>query len=93
MAQGDGQVGVVAGKAMSKAKAQSCATCVYARWVLTKTGRISSCFCGECMAPLPVTPIVSDAYRFRGWDKLGVWPNDGRTCPAYSRREGMPQSR
>ena len=58
-----------------------CRTCRFAKWTLTKTGRIAKNEYGRCeyhvaSVPLPFCHKVSHT-------RTAIWPADGEDCPCW----------
>lgn len=64
-------------------KPQSCATCAYALFPLTPTGRIKRNYVGQCGAPIPVIDNMPDCVELPVLRKTHIWIDHGITCPVW----------
>lgn len=63
---------------------KSCATCSYAEFILTPTGRIKKPGNGKCRAPLPEA-IYPQSVQVREW-RNGIYPEFGTECNTYKKK-------
>lgn len=77
---------------MSKGKLdRACVECVFARWVLTPTGRITRNVCGECVCDFdqlvaPVLAALPSCVARPVLHKGAIWPQYEH-CPAFVQRD------
>lgn len=72
----------------------SCKTCEFARWVLTKNGRINANKVGLCAYPIPdhlLPHSVTKRFGYREQTKGSVSVLSGNGCPCYVKRKGKAQ--
>lgn len=70
--------------------AQCCATCIYSRWPLTPTGRISRVRSGRCIYVVKLPPLPDSVREKPYVGTCGVGADDGKTCPVYELNDGEP---
>ncbi len=75
-------------------KPQCCKNCLFSRWPLTPTGRISCNSAGKCAVVIPeqVLPFcITNAYGYRdNFHRTSIGTKDGETCPMYEENPGNP---
>jgi hypothetical protein len=77
-------------------KKQCCKTCLFSRWNLTPTGRISKDSSGRCVVEFPflfLPDCVTKAYGFKKEPARTYVSQDwGGSCPLYQENQGKPIS-
>lgn len=67
----------------------SCATCKFAQFERTPTGRFMRKVAGRCMLPIP--PIALPACMTASVSRTAIWPDMGADCPTYKPQEQEPK--